>query len=192
MDWDEALATLDVPRLRRFVKQQASRTDLLQRGHSVDSLLIDVIWETWRQFDQYDASRAALFTWVVYITRSTIAKHQRYTRRVKPFSQLSARLLDYLAYELPTPEENAVRQEEIVEAHQLVDKIELAIEVLSRKRTRNTNLAVFRTYLSTLQDSGTIKVSQQEVATALGTSQQAVSVTLKRIADICERCGLRL
>lgn len=192
MDWDEALATLDVPRLRNLIRLQASRTDLLRRGHSIDSLLVDVIWETWRRYDQYDADKAALYTWIVHIARSTIAKHQRYTRRVKPFSQLPTGLMDYLAYELPTLEEDTMRQEEIVEAHRLVDKIELAIEVLSRKRTRNTNLAVFRTYLSTLQDSGTIKASQQEVATALGTSQQNVSVAMQRIADICERCGLRL
>ena len=192
MDWSETLATLDMPRLRSLISMRASRTNLLYRGHSVDGLLVDVLWEAWRKFSQYDPSKAGFYTWVAWQVSAVIGGHMRYTTRVKRLTQTAGAVLIRLAQERPTLEESAIRGEEIVQAHQLVDKIELAIEVLSRVRTRRMNLAVFRTYRDTLQQSHTTRATQEEIAETLQTSQQAVSITLKRIADICEKAKLSL
>ena len=192
MDWGEALATLDVPRLRRLVSLRVSRTDLLYRGHSIDGLLVDVLWEAWRRFDQYDPSQARFHTWVVWQIGAVISGYVRYTTRVRLLSQLPASVLDAVALTLPTLEESTIRNEEIVQAQLLVERIELAIDVLSRQRTRRMNLAVFRTYRNMLEQSYTVRATQEEIAETLQTSQQAVSVALKRIADICRKAELCL
>lgn len=192
MDWSEALATLDVPRLRSLIQLKAYHTELLSRGHSVDGLLVDVLWESWRKFDQYDPSQAKFYTWVVWQAVAVISEHTRYTHRVRRLTQHGGDVLIRLAQERPTLEESAIRNEEVVRARQLVDKIELAIEVLSRTRTRRMNLAVFRTYRDALQQSHTARATQSDIAATLQTSQQAVSVALKRIADICRKAELCL
>ena len=192
MDWSETLATLDMPRLRNLVSMRASRTNLLHRGHSVDGLLVDVLWEAWRKFGQYDSSKAGFYTWIVGQVSAVIGGHLRYTNRVQLLTQTAGDMLIRLAQERPTLEESAIRGEEVVQARQLVERIELAIEVLSRVRTRRMNLAVFRTYRDTLQQSRTTRATQEEIAETLQTSQQAVSITLKRIADICEKAKLSL
>lgn len=192
MDWSEALATLDVPRLRKLISLRASRTDLLYRGHSIDGLLVDVLWQSWHKFDQFDPSQARFYTWIVHQVSAVISAHLRYTGRVSRISQLPVDVLNCISLTLPTLEESAIRNEEIAAAQQLVDKIELAIDILSGPRSRNTNLAVFRTYRDMLKQSRTTKATQAEIAEMLQTSQQAVSVALKRIADICKKAELGL
>ena len=190
MSWDEALATLDIAKLRRLIDQLAGRAGLL--GYTVDSLLVDTLWEAWRCFDRYDPNLSAFQTWTTYLLRHTIDWHRRQDARTMLFSQAKAEMLHAIFDTAPTPEEIVMRREEIAEAQGLVQRIEIAVDVLSRKRTRRTNLAVLRTYRHLLMESGTVKAHQSDVARWMGVSPQTVSVAMKRIADICRRCGLRV
>lgn len=192
MTWDEAVAELDMGKLKSLANLMAKRAGLFKRGYTAEGLVVDTLWEAWRAFPRYESGRSAFQTWVVYLLRHTVSWHQRDERRTVPFSQTDERILHYILDPKPTLEALVLRQEDILEAKELVQRIECAIETLSRKRTRRTNLAVFRTYLKLLSESKTVKANQTDVAREMHIAPQTVSVAVKRIADICRRCGLRV
>lgn len=190
MTWDEALASLNMSKLGTLAKCIAERAGLT-RGYTVESLLVDTLWEAWRSFERYNSGLSAFQTWVVYLLRHTVSWHQRDDARTTLFSQIDGEghALHFFLDPRPQPEALILRREALLEAKELTQKIEIAIEVLSRKRTKRTNLAVYRTYLRLLSESKTVQVNQAAVARAMSVPHQTVSVAMKRIADICGKCG---
>lgn len=191
MTWDEALASLDMAKLGQIATYFAQRADL-GYTYTVENLLVDTIWEAWRNFERYDSGLSAFQTWVVWLLRHTVDWHQRFDARAIPFSQVDDDLLCYILDPSPTPEAYVLQREAVLAAKVLTQKIEIAIELWSRPRAKRTNLAVFRTYLRLLSESKTVKTNQAAVAREIHMRPQTVSVALKRITDICERCGFRV
>lgn len=192
MTWDEAVAELDMNKLKSLAGLMAERAGLFGRGYTTEGLLVDTLWEAWRAFDRYESGLSAFQTWVVYLLRHTVSWHQRREGHTVLFSQTDERMLHYILDPRPTPEALIIHREAVLEAEELVHKIECAIEALSRKRTKHTNLAVFRTYLRLLSESEVVKANQSDVAREMHIAPQTVSVAMKRITDICKRCGFRV